>query len=103
MKLGVFLFFLIGMVLIDSSLGRPEEGEENILARVRRQGCIDCVCRRLQKRSSDGLEIDHGMTKRFAPELALLSHYRNKRSAQQVPAICCCWRNDSDESHITWI
>eukprot|EP00092_Neocalanus_flemingeri_P013571 GFUD01014636.1.p1 GENE.GFUD01014636.1~~GFUD01014636.1.p1 ORF type:complete len:102 (+),score=20.66 GFUD01014636.1:201-506(+) len=95
MKLGPLLIFVIGIILIDPSFGRPEEGEENLVSRLKRGLCCHCVCSGRKKRSEDGQEIDHEMTKRFAPELELLSHYRNKRSPQEDPIHvhinnCCC-------------
>eukprot|EP00092_Neocalanus_flemingeri_P084839 GFUD01106641.1.p1 GENE.GFUD01106641.1~~GFUD01106641.1.p1 ORF type:complete len:104 (+),score=20.72 GFUD01106641.1:65-376(+) len=95
MKVGLLLIFVIGIILIEPTFGRPEEGEENLVSRLKRGVCCHCACVGLsgrKKRSDDGQQLDHEMTKRFAPELELLSHYRNKRSPADRPRVilCCC-------------
>merc|ERR1739842_177865 len=88
------LVVLLGVVL-GPVQARPEEGEAAVLERVKR-GCCLCVCGSgKRKRAAEGQVIDQGMTKRFAPELELLSHYRSKRSArmqalQEAGGWCCC-------------
>ena len=106
MKLGLVFIVLIGIIMIEQSYGRPEELEEDLLRRVKRTcGCI-CACStdgladHKKKRSTEGLEVDHEMTKRHAPELALLAHYRNKRSpSARAPANCCCICDNGDHFH----
>ena len=87
MQFVILLVCILGAVMIGGSEARPEEGEEDVLARVKR-GCCLCICGSgKKKRSAEGQAIDHGMTKRFAPELELLGHYRKKRAAT---GWCCC-------------
>merc|ERR1712215_527764 len=142
-----FLFLLVVIMMLDTCMSRPEEGEAAVLDRVKRGGCCICVCGKKKRsaegaeidhdhdhdhddhdhddhdhdyhdhdyhdhdyhdhddydhddhdhdnhdhdnHSEEGLEIDHNMTKRFAAELDLLTHYsRQKRSPVPTPGCCC--------------